>query len=100
ARGTVWRLVTVTVLDGLDVFTTWRPKASAPGAMPTGAMQSRRDWFTFNRPPLTVIPLRAGTRSTCSVKMALRGAVPRAQRESRRAAAPETWGVAMEVPLK
>src|SRR5579864_7806628 len=98
--GVVWRLVRVTVRGGLDVFTTWRAKDSAPGAMPTGAMQSRTERFTFSRPPLRVIPLSAGTRSTCSVKLALRAAVLRAHRESRRDAAPETWGVAIEGPLR
>ena len=54
----------------------------------------------LRRPPLTVIPARAGMRSeksssrclTCTAGMA--GASART-----RAAAPETWGVAMEVPL-
>jgi hypothetical protein len=56
--------------------------------------------FTFNRPPVVVRPLSEGIRSTLFRMLVLRFAVFKAQRERIKAAAPETWGVAIDVPLK
>lgn len=56
--------------------------------------------LTFNRPPVMVMPLRESIGSTLLKIVASRVAVSKAQTESTKAAAPETCGVAIEVPLK
>ena len=55
--------------------------------------------LTFSRPPVTVIPVSDGTGSTLSKTTAFKLAVLREHRERISTADPETWGVAMEVPL-
>jgi hypothetical protein len=65
-----------------------------------GALQARMAVLTFSRPPVTVRPVSEGSGSTLFSRFALRFAVVRADRDSTRAAAPETWGVAIDVPLK
>src|SRR5437867_13087914 len=55
---------------------------------------------TFRRPPVTVSPASAGIGSTLFNNRFLTAAVLAVQRESTSAAAPDTCGVAIEVPLK
>ena len=62
--------------------------------------QSRMALFTFNRPPVTVLPASELIWSTLPIRFAFRLAVLRLQLESTSAAAPATCGVAIEVPLK
>ena len=56
--------------------------------------------LTFSRPPVTVRPDNEGIGSTLLSKLFFRPAVSREQADNTSAAAPETWGVAMDVPLK
>src|SRR5262245_34010885 len=56
--------------------------------------------FTFSRPPVTVLPAIDVTGSTLFMRFAFRLAVLREHLDSTKAAAPETCGVAIEVPLK
>src|SRR5438094_3589418 len=55
---------------------------------------------TFRRPPVIVRPASAGIGSTVFSNRFLTAAVLAVQRESTSAAAPDTWGVAIDVPLK
>ena len=54
----------------------------------------------FRRPPVIVRPASAGIGSTLFNNRFLTAAVLAVQRESTSAAAPDTCGVAIEVPLK
>jgi len=56
--------------------------------------------LTFSRPPVTVRPDNEGIGSTLLSKLFFRPAVSREQADNTSAAAPETWGVAIDVPLK
>src|SRR5437870_2972336 len=55
---------------------------------------------TFSRPPVVVFPNRAGTKSTAFRRFAFRAAVFRLQADKTSAAAPDTIGVAIDVPLR
>src|SRR5262245_13909492 len=74
-------------------------KTVVGGGVPPPA-QARMDLFTFNRPPVTVLPASEAIGLTLFMRFALRAAVFRVHLESTSAAAPETCGVAIEVPLK
>ena len=64
-------------------------------------LHARMALFTFNRPPVTLLPDSAAIGSTLPSKLLFKAAVSRdGQLESTSAAAPETWGVAIDVPLK
>ncbi len=65
-----------------------------------GALHARMARLAFRRPPVTVIPDSDGIGSTLLRIVVFRSAVLSVQRERTRAAAPETCGVAIEVPLK
>ena len=65
-----------------------------------GPLQARIALFTFNRPPVVVIPANEAIVSTLVSRLLLRPAVLSVQTESTNAAAPDTCGVAIEVPLK
>ncbi|GAC1446789.1 MAG: hypothetical protein NVSMB56_08820 [Pyrinomonadaceae bacterium] len=65
-----------------------------------GPLQARIALLTFSRPPVVVLPDNEAIGSTLAIKLLLSPAVSSVQRESTSAAAPETWGVAIEVPLK
>src|SRR5262245_7841974 len=73
-------------------------KKTVVGAPPPA--QARIALFTFNRPPVTVLPASELIWSTLFMRFAFRLAVLNVHLESTRAAAPETCGVAIEVPLK
>ncbi len=62
--------------------------------------QERTALLTLSLPPVTVTPESAGMGSTLLRSVLLSCAVLRLQLERTSAAAPETCGVAMEVPLK
>src|SRR6185436_18367876 len=61
--------------------------------------QARIALLTFSRPPVVVAPAIAGIGSTVFRIIAFRPAVVREHAESTNAAAPDTCGVAIEVPL-
>src|SRR5262244_3122487 len=63
-------------------------------------LQARMALFTFNRPPVTVLPESELIGSTLFMRFAFKLAVLNEHLESTSAAAPETCGVAIEVPLK
>src|SRR5262249_29569842 len=63
-------------------------------------LQARMALFTFNRPPLTVLPQGELIGSTLVMRFAFKLAVLNEHLESTSAAAPETCGVVIEVPLK
>ncbi len=65
-----------------------------------GAAQARMALLTFNRPPVTVTPERDGMASTLLRRSVFRLAVLSAHLDSTSRAAPETCGVAMDVPLR
>src|SRR5262245_2014789 len=69
------------------------------GGLPPPA-QARMDLFTFSRPPVTVLPASELIWSTLFMRFAFRLAVLNEHLESTSAAAPETCGVAIDVPLK
>src|SRR2546423_13617857 len=83
-----------------------RPGNGDPGGGELGGgangtpAQERMALFTLRRPPVMVTFAKAGTASTLLRMVVLRFAVLKAQRERISAAAPETWGVAMDVPLR
>lgn len=56
--------------------------------------------MTFSRPPVATKPLNEDRGSTLARMLDFKAAVVSEHLESTRAAAPETCGVAMEVPLK
>jgi hypothetical protein len=55
--------------------------------------------YTFNRPPVTVRPVNEGIWSTLASSTFLSVTVSSVQADSTSAAAPETCGVAIDVPL-
>lgn len=56
--------------------------------------------FTFNIPPVTTLPLRPGTRVTLDKMIFLISLIlKRGLNDLNKAAAPATWGAAMEVPF-
>src|SRR5262245_26930527 len=65
-----------------------------------GALQAVTALFTLRRPPVTVMPVIDGIRSTLPRIRLLRLAVFIGQADNTSAAAPETCGVAIDVPLK
>ena len=56
-------------------------------------------FFTFSRPPVTVMPAREETGVTLLRRRVFSAAVPIGHAESTSAAAPDTCGVAIDVPL-
>src|SRR5262245_24412291 len=70
------------------------------GGLPPPPLQARMELFTFNRPPVTVLPASEAIGLTLFMRFAFRAAVFRLHLESTSAAAPATCGVAIEVPLK
>ena len=66
----------------------------------TGVAQARMALLTFSRPPVTVRPESDGMGSTLLRRSVFRLAVLSEHLDSTSRAAPETCGVAMEVPLK
>src|SRR5437879_1969594 len=62
--------------------------------------QERTALFALSLPPVSVMPESAGMGSTLLRRVLLSCAVLRLHLESTSAAAPETCGVAMEVPLR
>ena len=62
--------------------------------------QARMALSTFSRPPVTVLPASELIGSTLFMRFAFSSAVVSEHLESTSAAAPETCGVAIEVPLK
>ena len=68
-----------------------------------GVGQAPSACLTFSRPPVAVMPAIDEIKSTFDKILSRRLAVLSAlsaHSDSTRAAAPETWGVAMDVPLK
>jgi len=63
------------------------------------ALQARMALLTFSRPPVTVIADSDGMWSTLFKTTVFKLAVFKEHRERISRADPETWGVAMEVPL-
>src|SRR5262245_9240301 len=74
-------------------------KKTVTGGLPPPA-QARMDLFTFSRPPVTVLPASELIWSTLLMRFAFKSAVLNEHLESTSAAAPETCGVAIDVPLK
>src|SRR6266540_591691 len=74
-------------------------KKTVVGWLPPPA-QARRDLFTFNRPPVTVLPASELIWSTLFMRFAFKLAVLNVHLESTSAAAPETCGGAIEVAPK
>ena len=68
---------------------------NVPGRAPT---QFRIALFTFNRPPVVVIPDKAGIASTDESMFNFSPEVFKLQADNMRAAAPETIGADAEVP--
>ena len=68
--------------------------------LPVLAAQLRIALFTLRRPPVTVTPARLARGSTFASSVDFRAAVVRLQADNTNIAAPETCGVAMEVPLR
>ena len=56
--------------------------------------------LTLSRPPVMTLPVNDGSTSTWLKRLASRSAVFSAQLESTSAAAPETCGAAIDVPLR
>jgi hypothetical protein len=56
--------------------------------------------LTFNRPPVTVLPDNEPIGSTLLSRLLFSSAVSSGQTDNTSAAAPETCGVAIDVPLK
>src|SRR5262249_55112215 len=95
-------VVAVSVPFGLRVQPRLVSKLSKKivvGGLPP-PLQARIALSTFNRPPVTVLPDKELTGSTLLRRFAFRLAVLSAHLEGASAAAPETCGVAIEVPLK
>src|SRR5205814_3999975 len=65
-----------------------------------GFTQLRIALSTFSRPPVIVIPERLATGSTFASKASFSAAVLSVQAESSSRAAPETCGVAIDVPSR
>src|SRR5437879_6013928 len=65
-----------------------------------GGTQLERALKTSSRPPDWVVPARAGTGSTLPVIVALSCDTSCEHRDRIRAAAPETWGAAIDVPSR
>jgi hypothetical protein len=63
-------------------------------------VQLRIAFSIFSRPPLTVMPERLLSGSTFASRVFFSAAVLRVQTDNSNNAAPETCGVAMDVPLK
>ena len=61
---------------------------------------ARMDASAFNRPPLTVMPVIDAMCATLFIRLLLSPAVSSAHFDSTSAAAPDTCGVAIDVPLK
>ena len=62
--------------------------------------QARIEALTLSRPPVVVIPAMEAMWSTLARRLAFSWSVERLHAESTNAAAPETCGVAIEVPLR
>src|SRR5436309_7709879 len=94
--------VTVVVYDVLDPCTAGCDAgvAEIEKSGVGGALQARTALLTFRRPPVTVMPLSDGIGSTLFISVLLRPAVSSAHTDNSSAAAPETCGVAIDVPLK
>src|SRR6266576_801944 len=65
-----------------------------------GTLQARMAVFTLRRPPVTRRPASNGIGSTLFNRLFLSAAVSSAQLERTSAAAPETCGAAIDVPLR
>ena len=64
---------------------------------------ARHEWTalcTLRRPPVIVSPVSAALKSTVPINASFSAGVASWQTESTSAAAPETCGVAIDVPLK
>src|SRR5262245_29901811 len=96
-------VVAVSVPFGLVIHPWLDSKVSkkivvAGGGVPP--LQARMALSTFNRPPVTVLPANELIGSTLFMRFAFSWAVLNVRLDSTNAAAPETCGVAIEVPLK
>src|SRR5262249_5800610 len=72
----------------------------APGGVDVPDAHDRIAASTFKRPLVETLPERPATTSTWLKMAVLSAGVVNAQRESTSAAAPDTCGVAIDVPLK
>src|SRR5688500_1377205 len=75
------------------------PRARSPAGAGGATVHECTALFTLRRPPVTVKPASDGSASTVPSSVAFSPAVSIGHRDSTKAAAPDTWGVAMEVPL-
>ena len=64
-----------------------------------GARHECTALFTLRRPPVIVMPASEATASTVPTRASFSAGVSSWQTESRSAAAPDTCGVAIDVPL-
>ncbi len=86
-----------TVEIGYEIAPAYRGRRLGVGA---AAAHERRALFRLSRPPVAVMPESEATGSTLPRSVAFRPGVSSEQRERTSAAAPETWGAAIEVPLQ
>ena len=93
-------VVAPTAADHLRVNCVSPGETPRPIVGPGGATQDRIAPLTSSRPPVMVVVARAATGSTVLRSTSFTPAVSIGHKDSRRAAAPETCGVAIEVPLK
>src|SRR5205823_5177907 len=77
-----------------------RPVGAGGAVGGGGFTQLRIALSTFSRPPVIVIPERLATGSTFASKAFFSPAVLSVQAESNSRAAPETCGVAIDVPFR
>src|SRR5438309_778695 len=83
------------IVPGLEIA----PLAGPMMATFKGA-QLRIARSTFNRPPVLTFPAREATASTVLSNVVLSCAVVKEHLDNTNAAAPDTWGVAIDVPMK